>query len=65
MLNKIEPPAKKAAKIMVVTDDHGQFGTNYCGNCGANLGNELNVCPECGAIFTGIEPDLTFGGSDF
>ena len=62
--NKLE----KVTYISVITDDHGQFGSSYCGNCGYHLSEKdsRSKCAQCDYSFNGMRDDSrSFGGSDF
>ena len=49
---------EKVTYVSVITDDHGQFGSSYCGHCSYKLGKEdSGKCPDCGYILRGVIDD--------
>lgn len=70
-MSDIRPPYLLTTNLDVVTDDSGQFGTTYCGNCKMELSSSSDkreiprVCPNCNRRFSGVNDATPRGGSDF
>ena len=63
---EINTGMKIEAKRDIVVCDGGQHGSTMCSNCGHNVENHFDSCPNCNASF--LTPDNVhtgFGGSDF
>lgn len=70
-MSDVRPPYELTANLHVVTDDSGQYGTTYCGNCEQELSSSSRVreipraCPNCNRRLVGVKDTTPRGGSDF